>query len=288
MSKDTKKSTKREPEFIRSALNSDMLNYKVYYMSLQEKITTFIFGVLGGGFIGWVFYGNQFLDDYGQKTGATSVANVILFLIFGFIGMLIAFPMRRKALLEKRTSTLTQQFRSFLDSLAVSLSSGMNMNDSLNSMLVDLKNEYSDDAYIVREVEEMIIGIQNNIDIEFMLQSLGDRSEIEDIKNFSLVFAIAYRAGGNITDIVRRTNNIISQKLEIKEEIKTTLSSNKMQFNVMMVIPVVMMLLLRLMSSAFAASFSTIAGVVSVTIALGFFYGSYKLGNKILNVGEVK
>lgn len=273
-----------EPKYISSALNTPMLNYKVYYMTLKEKIITFLMAFAVGGFAGWVFYGNQFLDDYGQATPKTGTANIIIFCAFGSLASIIYFPMRKKSLLEKRKMELTMQFRSFLDSLSVSLSSGMNMTDSLQSISVDLRNEFSDNSYIVKEVREMIIGMQNNIEIESMLESLGNRSEIEDIKNFGTVFAISYRAGGNLKDIVRRTNNILSQKLEIKQEINTALSSNQMQFKVMMVIPIVMMLLLRVMSSSFAASFSTIPGIVSVTIAIGFFFGAYKMGSKIMDV----
>ena len=113
---------------------------------------------------------------------------------------------------------------------------------------------------------------------------LGERSDIEDIKNFSVVFSVAYRAGGNLKDIVRRTNSIISEKIEISGEIETALSSNKTQFTAMMIIPVVMVLLLKSMSSDFAAGFSSIVGVVAITISIGIFVLAYKLGQKIMDV----
>jgi hypothetical protein len=45
-----------------------------------------------------------------------------------------------------------------------------------------------------------------------------------------------------------------------------------------------MMLLLRTMSSDFAASFSTVPGVIAITVAIGIFVLSYKLGQKIMDV----
>jgi tight adherence protein B len=158
------------------------------------------------------------------------------------------------------------------------------MSESLGSVYHDLKVEYSEKAYIVTEVREMIDGIQNNIPIEDMMQSLGERSEIDDIKNFGTVFEVCYRAGGNMKDIVNRTNSIISEKMGISEEIETALTSNKSQFTAMLVIPVGMVLLLRLMSSSFDESFATVPGVISITIAIGFFYAAYRLGQKIMNV----
>lgn len=274
----------KEPQYIMSALNTPMLNYKVYIMSSQEKIITFLLAFVIGGIVGLTFYGGQFRDADGMTTNMTSICNIIIFALVGIVAWIVFYPMRCKQLLDKRQKELTKQFRSLLEALAVSLSSGMNMSESLVSAYNDLKVEYSEKAYIVEEVKEMIDGIENNVPIENMMISLGERSQIEDIKNFGVVFELCYRAGGNMKDIVRRTNDIISEKMEIAEEIETSLSSNKSQFSAMMVIPVVMMLLLRMMSSSFAASFATIPGVIAITIAICLFLAAYKLGQKIMDI----
>ena len=160
----------------------------------------------------------------------------------------------------------------------------MNILDSLLTVYNDLKIEYSDDAYIVFEVKEMIDGMQNNIAIEDMMASLGERSSIDDVKNFGIVFELCYRAGGNMKDVVRRTSDIISEKIEIEAEIETALTSNKSQFTVMMVIPVGMVLMIRTMMPAFANSFATVPGVIAMTVAIGIFIGAYKLGTKITDI----
>ena len=274
----------QEPQYIMSALNSPMLNYKTYVMSGQEKFMTFLMSFVVGGIVGLTFYGGQFRDTDGLTTTATTISNIVIFVLVGLVAWIIFYPLRCKQLQNKRKQELTQQFRSLLEALAVSLASGMNMSESLNSAYNDLKVEYSDKAYIVAEVKEMMDGIQNNIPIEDMMESLGDRSQIDDIKNFGIVFEICYRAGGNMKDIVRRTNTIISEKIEIAEEIETSLASNKSQFSAMMVIPVVMVLLLRMMSSSFAASFATVPGIIAITIAIVLFYAAYKLGQKIMDI----
>ena len=274
----------QEPQYVMSALNTPMLNYKTYVMSGQEKFTTFLLAFVVGGIVGLTFYGGQFRDAEGLATTATTVGNVIIFALVGLAACFLFYPMRCKQLQNKRRMELTQQFRSFLEALAVSLSSGMNMSESLVSAYNDLKVEYSDKAYIVAEVKEMVDGLQNNIPIESMMASFGERSQIDDIKNFGVVFEVCYRAGGNIKDIVRRTNDIISEKIEVGEEIETALASNKSQFTAMMVIPVIMMLLLRMMSSSFAAGFATAPGVIAITIAIGLFVAAYKLGQKIMDI----
>lgn len=274
----------RGPQFIPSALNTPMINYNEYYMKGTEKFLNYLVIFVIGGLTGLVFYGNQFLDEDGSTTTASLIGNIIIFTIVGLIAVKVLIPMRTEQLREKRRKELREQFRGFLGTLAVSLSSGMNMMDSLLSAYDDLRLEYSDNAYIVSEVKEMIDGMQNNIPIEEMMSSLGERSSIEDIKNFGVVFELCYRAGGNMKDIVRRTSDIISEKIEIEAEIDTALTSNKSQFTVMMVIPVGMVLMIRTMMSSFARSFSTVPGIIAVTIAIGIFIGAYKLGTKIMDV----
>ena len=272
------------PQFIPSALNTPMINYNEYYMTTKDKVLTFLMGFVGGGLVGLVFYGNQFLDEDGNTTLASAICNVVLFVVVGLIATKIIFPLRNEQLRVKRKKELRKEFRSFLEAIAVSLSSGMNIMDSLIAAHNDLKIEYSEKAYIVEEVREMIAGMQNNIAIEEMMASLGERSSIEDIKNFGTVFEMCYRAGGNMKNIVRRTSDIISEKIEIEAEIETALTSNKSQFTVMMIIPVGMVLMIRVMMSTFARSFATVPGVIAMTIAIGIFIGAYKLGTKMTDI----
>ncbi|MCD8086239.1 MAG: type II secretion system F family protein [Clostridiales bacterium] len=274
----------REPQYIPSALNTPMLNYRVYYMSAAEKLLTFLLAAVVGGGVGLIFYGGQFKDEDGLATTATYIGNIVIFLVVGVIVGSVFLSVRSRKLRDKRKTQITHQFRELLSALAASLSSGMNMQESLESACNDLTLEYSEDAYIVQEVKEMLNGIKNNVPLEETIAFFGERSEIDDIKSFGIVFSMCYRTGGNLKDIVRRTNNIISEKIEISEEIETTISSNKSQFNVMIVFPVVLVLMLRYMSSSFAASFSTVPGIIAITVAIVIFAVAYFTAQSIMDI----
>ena len=137
---------------------------------------------------------------------------------------------------------------------------------------------------IVAEVRELIDGVNNNINIEVMLEDFGIRSDIPDITNFATVFATCYRTGGDIKSVVRRTTDIISEKILISSEIETAMTSNKMQMNIMTILPIVIIGMMRLMSQDFAASFATIIGVLGLTVSAALTIGAYKLGQKITDV----
>ena len=53
----------REPKYIPSPLNNNMINYKEYYMSMNEKIGYSLLIFIIGGLVGLVFYGGLFKSD---------------------------------------------------------------------------------------------------------------------------------------------------------------------------------------------------------------------------------
>ena len=272
-----------EPQYYVSRINTKVLNYNVYVMSASEKLLYTLALMLGGGIVGLIFYGGLFSVD-GVATTATMISNVVVFFGVGTLAVKFFLPTVNESLRKKRLAKLRVQFCDFATSLTNSLGSGMNMRDSLNSVYGDLQTQYTDGAFIVQEVYELICGMNNNIPIEQMLVDFGKRSGLPDIVNFGIVFETCYRTGGDIKSIVRRTTEIISEKTLIAGEIETVITSNKTQMLVMNVLPIFIIFMMRILSSQFAESFGTIIGVVALTISGGIFIASYKLGQKILDV----
>lgn len=266
-----------------SALNNPMLNYRVYVMGAGERLLYCLLTFLVGGSVGLIFYGGLFKKE-GVATIATYFSNLVIFCIAGGIVGKIFMPVIREKLRKKRLNKLKMQFRDFLAAFATSLSSGMNVNDSLVNAYNDLKLQYSQEALITIEVGELVNGIQNNINIEDMLRDFGERTGVDDILNFSIVFDTCYRTGGNLKNIIQRTTAIISEKMVIAEEIETKITSNKTQMLAMNIMPIVIMVLMKTMSPEFAESFASGLGVIAVTVAIGIFIGAYAVGQKIMDI----
>lgn len=74
----------REPKYIPSPLNNNMINYKEYYMSMNEKIGYSLLIFIIGGLVGLVFYGGLFKSD-GDATLATHISNIIFFVLWGLL-----------------------------------------------------------------------------------------------------------------------------------------------------------------------------------------------------------
>ncbi|WP_278898983.1 type II secretion system F family protein [Roseburia hominis] len=278
-----KKEKKKEEQYINSPLNNPMLNYDVYIPGKGERIGVSLLFFLIGGCVGMVFYGNLFMRD-GMATTATYISNVIFFVVVGAFAVHFAFPVYIKNCLEKRKNKLKLQFRDMLESLTASFSSGSNVQNAFQAAYEDLNMQYEKKDYIVVEMQEILNGIAQNINIEDMMRSFGDRSGNEDIKSFADVFEVCYRKGGDMKVIIHRTHNIISEKMAVADEIETKLTSNKMQHSVMSIMPIAVVMLLRVTNEAFAANFATPMGVFVNTIAIGIFVGAYKYGLKIVDI----
>lgn len=274
----------KEAQYYVSKINTKVINYNVYVMNAKEKLMYSIILLCAGGAVGLIYYGGLFKDEAGNSTFATTVSNIVVFTVVGLLAIKFFMKNLCESLRKKRLVKLRQQFVNFASALTNSLASGMNMNDSLNAVLKDMRSQYSEDAYIVVETEEIINGINNNIPVETMLEDFGERSGVPDIKNFATVFATCYRTGGNIKSIVRRTTDIISEKIMISSEIETTLTSNRMQSSIMNIMPIGIVLLLRLMSPAFAEAYASVIGVVGLTISGVLTIVAFKMSQKIMNI----
>lgn len=279
-----KKDKEKEPEYYMSATNIQTLNYRVYYMKPIEKILYFIAAFAVGAAIGYLFYGGIGKDEFGNPTAMTWVLNITVSAVAGLAAGLIFLPIRTKQIISKRKKSLKAQFKDMLESLATSLGAGKNVSDSFRSIYDDLKVQYEEDAYILKELEVIMSGMDNNVDIEDVLADFGRRSDIEDIESFANVFKICYRKGGNIKDTIRSTHEILNDKMEIAEDIETVVTGSKNEQNIMLVMPVLLIGMIKMTSADFAANFVTPTGIMATTAAIVLFMVAYFIGKSVLDI----
>lgn len=273
-----------EPQWFTSVTNLPTYNYKVYYMTKLEKILYFLLAFVIGAVVGYLFYGGLGRDEFGQRTTLSWILDISIPAIVGLVAGRIFVPTRTKQIRDKNARNLNSQFRDFLEAFNTSIGAGKNVVDSFHAVYDDMRIQYEEDAFIVKELEVILSGMANNFAVEDLMEDLGNRSGNDDIVSFANVFRISYRKGGNLKDTINTTHSILSDKMEIKEEIETMVSASKMEQTVMIFMPVGLIGIMKSMSPDFAANFATPAGIASTTIAIGLFIVSYFVGRKILNI----
>lgn len=279
-----KKKAQNEPLYEISGTNRKMINYKVYKFSSNEKILYFILAFVIGAAVAYLFYGGIGKDAYGRPTVVTYICDIVIMAIVGLVAGRLFLPIRKEQIIASRKKKLRTQFIDLLDSLATSISSGKNVPNAFAAAREDLLVQYQPDAFIVQEVDNIISGIQNNIDVGSMLLNFGERSGIQDIRTFGRVFETAYSKGANLKDVVRNTHLILSNKCEIEAQIETKVASNKNEQNIMIIMPIILIMMIKMAGADFASNFTTPTGIICTTIAVGTFVAAYFIGRKILKI----
>ena len=279
-----KEKKEKEPQYYTSATNITTYNYKVYYMKPVEKILYFLLAFAAGAAVGYLFYGGLAKNEFGDPTTTTYVLNVVISSIVGIVAGILYIPIRTKQIQKKKQNELKLQFRELLDALATSIGSGKNVVDSFKAARDDLRVIYSEETPIIKELDVILDGITNNVDVEKSLLDFGIRSGLDDIISFANVFETCYRKGGNIKDVIKNTQQIITEKMEVEMEIQTIVAGAKNEQTIMTVMPIALIAVIKMMSPEFAANFATPSGIISTTIAVVMFIVAYFVGNIVMAI----
>lgn len=178
MTKKNKNKKENEPLYEVSSTNRQMINYKAYRMSSNEKLLYFVLSFVIGAAVAYLFYGGIGKDDYGKPTVITYILDIIVMAVIGLVSARLFMPIRKEQIIEARKKKLRKQFIDLLDSLATSISSGKNVPNAFIAAREDLSVQYPSDTYIIQEVDNIISGIQNNTDVSSMLLNFGERKPV--------------------------------------------------------------------------------------------------------------
>lgn len=200
-----------------------LIDYSTYKMKLKEHIFFFLLAGIILYTISFIFYQNHFIS--------------IVFALFAFY-----YPkLKMKDLIKKRKQDLLFQFKQSLYSLSSALAAGKSVENAFKEASLDLKMLYPDpNTYIIREFDIINRRIENGEAVEHAVTDFAFRADIEDIANFADVFTTGKKTGGDLVEIIRRTSNIIGEKIEIQQEITVLIAQKKFEARLLAIAPFVM------------------------------------------------
>lgn len=228
------------------------LDYSVYIMTTGEKVLYTLLAAAVLFVVGYVFY-----------------RSIVISCLFALLSL--RYPkMRARAIAAKRQQALTLQFKDMLYSISSAVGAGSSVENSLSIALEDMRKQYaSPGTSIIRELELMVARVRLGQNVEDIFNDFARRSHIEDVRTFANIFDISKRTGGNMIRIIRQTTDVISEKIETKNEIDTALSGRKMEQKVLTAVPIVLILFLTYGSGGFMEPvFTTLVGRIVATVAL--------------------
>lgn len=243
-------------------------DYSKYEMKAKEKALFYGLGFMAFSCVIYLFYHSLFLS---------------------LIGGLIVLKARKyyeKLMAAKQIATLNTQFKDLLYSLSASVASGRQMSEALIEACENLSIMYSKEDLIMRELLHIKSSIlRNNESDRVLLVDFARRSHSEDINNFVRVYATCRNLGGDLEQIISRTSEILTDKMNIQREIETITAQKKFEGRLIALMPLAMLLILNLLSPAYIAPlYSCFLGRLIMTASLGALLGSALLMERISRV----
>lgn len=245
-----------------------MPDYDLYSMSMYERML--YIGVAGIGIFGiaFIFY-----------------RSIILSMLL--VPMAFFYPKyRSRAIIIKRKKELNIQFKDMLYSLSSSISAGKSVEAAFREVLRDLSVLYPEpDAFILVEVRRIIGRLEMNDTLEEALSDFAGRSKLEDVENFSNVFNICKRSGGNIAEVIKNTSSIINDRIEVGQEVDTMLAERRFEQKVLNIAPILMILLLSASAPDYMSPvFNTGSGRVVMSISILLLAAAWFISAKISDI----
>jgi tight adherence protein B len=246
---------------------SELPDYTRYPLMLRDK-------VLWSLAAGIVLFG----------TGIVFYKNVPLSLVLAAGGLF--YPKVRSTVLkEKRQEELALQFKQGLYSISSALGAGKSLENAFREAANDLKLLYPDpQTYLIRELEIINHQVENGKSIERAFAEFSVRTGIDDILQFSEVLSTCKRTGGNLVSVIRRTTDIITDKLEIQQEISVLIAQKRFESKILAFAPIVVIALLAFSSPDYMAPLYAGPGCILMSCALLVLAFCYWLTHKIMRM----
>lgn len=186
---------------------------------------------------------------------------------------------------KERLRKLELQFKETIQILSSSLSAGYSVENAIISCHKELEMMYGPDGLMTREIAYMTGQMKMNRPIETLMNEFADRSGLEDVENFSRIFTIAKRSGGQLVPIISHTVQIMEDRFQVKEELRTLTASRKFEQKIMSLMPFLIILYIDASSPGFfTVMYTTLVGRFIMTICLMVYLLSCYLSRKILDI----
>lgn len=243
-------------------------DYSASPCTVFDYILAFLMGALAGFVVLHVFY---------KIATLSAIGGVI-------VGTVNIFMSEQKAI-RKRMMNLRMQFYDMLEAMSVAMRAGNPVIKALESARDDLSMIYALDSDILLEMDIIIRKFHNAISLSDAFADFAERSGLEDIDSFASIYATIEGKSSRADEIVRETQQIISDKMEIEMEIDTMMTAAKSEVNIMLFMPVVILGVIAYAGAGFMdAIYTTVPGRIVATLGLIVFFISFFIAKKFSNI----
>lgn len=188
-----------------------------------------------------------------------------------------------KWLSEKEKRELRNQFKDMLYSFSASFSSGRHMAEAMEEAVEALEGIYRGRCALSERLEYMLRQIRDTGDTDISVwEEFAARTNVAEIEEFTQVFRVCRDTGGDLIKAADRAASIITDKINIENEIRAMSAQKKTEGKLITVMPVVLILFLSVVSPEYIEPlYGTTAGRIVMTAVIIIMVFAYVLVERI-------
>ena len=245
-----------------------VIDYSVSPSGLFDHVLAFVFGFVIGFGVLFIFF--QILP--------VAIAGGAIY------GTVNIFVSAHNAIINRK-KRLRTQFFDLLEAMSVAMRAGSPPLRALESAREDLLLLYTATSDIIIEIDLIIRKFNNAVPLSDCFDDLAKRSKLDDIVSFASVYSTIEGKSSRADEIVRETQQIIADKMEIEMEIETMLTSAKSEINIMQLMPLLVLFVVSTAGAGFMdALFTTNVGRMVSAGGLVVFIGCYLMARAFSNI----
>ncbi len=224
-------------------------------------------------------------------TGITLAAGMIFYRkwIFAFAAVPLypATKTRYDAWVEdRRRKEMRNQFRDMLYSFSASFSSGRHMTEAMEEAVDSLRSIYGEGSLLSDRLEYMLRRIRDTGDSDIIVwEEFAFHSGVAEIEEFTQVFRACRDTGGDLIRAADRAASVITDKIDIENDIRTMSAQKKLEGKLITAIPVILLVFLSIVSPQYIAPlYETMAGRIVMTMVLAVMAIAYRMIERITSI----
>lgn len=188
--------------------------------------------------------------------------------------------------IQREKEELREQFRDFLTFLSASITSGKQMGNAIEEAAFSLQWIYGKRGSLGKDLVSIIKKVkESNASLDSLLLDYARQTKVPDLQSFFDIYLISRQTGGNIELVMKKTIQILRDRLELKHTIRVLTSQKRMEARILTMMPYLVIFFLRLTSPEYVeVLYTTVAGKIIMVFALTGILLAYVISMKITEI----
>lgn len=238
-----------------------------YRMSLKEVLLFAAEGTMILGLFGYFFYRSVLITVLASPL-------VVFYILY-----------KKNHAAEKYKAEIRMQFKEALTSINGSYRAGYSLENAFLEAINDMQSFYGKNAGIVKELIAVRLGLKNNIPLTNLIEDMGRRTGVSDIREFAAILVIGKQTGGNIGDMIESFIGVMQEKLQATQEIEAMISAKKMEQKIMCCVPFFIIFYIEITSKHFFdVLYNNVVGRLIMTGCLIMYVISIAMSKRISDI----